>query len=151
MQSFFQMAIAFLVMISFVNGMLFVFGEPVAGIEFYYPASDSISITEEEVQDTTKTSENTAKEGDPFAAIYSFVSLLVGTVTGAVGGVALLLGPFFAFGNAWSFALKTIFGNSGLMWDFLTWTVIPFVNLMQVGAVTYVVLYAVSAVRGGSV
>jgi len=151
MLSLFEMAIGFLVMMLCINGMFFVFGGSVANIDFEYASQENLFISQEDVKETADTSENSAKEGDAFAAIFSFVSLLVGTVTGTIGAIAILLGPLFAFGNAWGYALETIFGGTGLLWNFLTLTIIPLINLMQVGSIAYIVLYAVSAVRGGSV
>ena len=150
MISFFEIAIIFLIMMTCINGMFFVFGGPVANLDFSYGAESDMLITQAEVQNTAITSENSVKEGDAFAAIFSFISVVVGTVTGAIGAISILLGPFFAFGNAWSFALKTIFGDTGLLWNFLNWTIIPLINLIQIGSITYLILYAVSAIRGAN-
>ncbi len=150
MISFFETAVVFLVMMTCINGMFFVFGGPVANIDFNYTAQDNILISQEEVQNTATTSENSVKEGDAFAAIFSFISVVVGTVTGTIGAISILLGPFFAFGNAWAFALSTVFGGTGLLWDFMSLTIIPIVNLMQMGSITYLILYAIAAIRGAN-
>ncbi len=150
MLSFFELAVVFLVMITSVNGMFFVFGGPVANLEFDYASDSDIIISQGDIQNAASTSENSVKEGDAFAAIFSFISVVVGTVTGSIGAISLLLGPFFAFGNAWSFVLETIFGDTGLLWDFLSLTIIPFVNLMQLGAIVYLILYAIAAIRGAN-
>jgi len=150
MLSFFEMAVVFLVMMTCINGMFFVFGGPVAGMDFSYPAQNDMLITQAEVQNAATTSENSVKEGDAFAAIFSFISVVVGTVTGGIGAISLLIGPFFAFGNAWAFVLEAIFGDTGLVWTFLSLTLIPLINLMQIGSITYLILYAVAAIRGAN-
>ena len=150
MLSFFEMAVVFLTMMTCINGMFFVFGGPVANIDFTYGAESDLLISQEEVQNAASTSENSVKEGDAFAAIFSFISVVVGTVTGAIGAISILLQPFFAFGNAWAYALETVFGGSGLLWTFLSLTIIPIVNLLQMGAITYLILYAVAAIRGAN-
>jgi len=150
MLSFFEIAVVFLTMMTCVNGMFFVFGGPVANLDFEYGAESDMLITQEEVKSAATTSENSVKEGDAFAAIFSFISVVVGTVTGGYGAISLLLQPFFGFGNAWSVALETIFKESGLIWDFLQLTLIPLINLMQLGSITYLVLYAVAAIRGAN-
>jgi len=150
MLSFFEIAVVFLTMMMCINGMFFVFGGPVANLDFEYSSENDILITQAEVKSAATTSENSVKEGDAFAAIFSFISVVVGTVTGGIGAISLLLQPFFGFGNAWSVALKTIFGETGLLWEYLQWTLIPLVNFIQLGAITYLVLYAVAAIRGAN-
>ena len=150
MLSFFEMAVVFLTMMMCINGMFFVFGGPVANIDFSYEAQNDMLITQADIQNAASTSENSVKEGDAFAAIFSFISVVVGTVTGSIGAISILIGPFFAFGNAWSFVLKTIFGDTGLLWTFLSLTVIPLINFMQIGSITYLILYAVAAIRGAN-
>lgn len=150
MLSFFEIAVVFLTMMMCINGMFFVFGGTVANLDFEYGAESNLLISQDEVQNAATTSENSVKEGDAFAAIFSFISVVVGTVTGAIGSISILLGPFFVFGNAWAYALKSIFGKTGLLWDFISLTIIPLINLMQIGSITYLILYAVAAIRGAS-
>ncbi len=150
MLSFFEIAVVFLTMMMCINGMFFVFGGPVANLDFEYAAESDMLISQDEVQSAAITSENSVKEGDAFAAIFSFISVVVGTVTGGIGAISILVTPFFVFGNAWSYALESIFGATGLLWTFISLTIIPLVNLMQIGSVTYLILYAVAAIRGAN-
>ncbi len=150
MLSFFEIAVVFLTMMMCINGMFFVFGENVADAGFKYESEDKLLISDAEVENVATTSENSVKEGDAFAAIFSFISVVVGTVTGSIGAISVFLQPFFTFGNAWFVALETVFGKTGDLWEFLKLTIIPLIYLMQIGAITYIIAYVIAAIRGAN-
>ena len=77
MLSFFEIAVVFLTMMMCINGMFFVFGGPVANLDFEYAAENEMLISQSEVQSAAITSENSVKEGDAFAAIFSFPLLKI--------------------------------------------------------------------------
>jgi len=148
MQTLFEMALAFLIMMTFINAGFYVFGNSIAGINTF-EKQEGLTISQTDVSNSFKTTESTVKEGNAFDAIYTFVGTLFGAITGAVGIVTQLVNVFLSFGNAWSVVLTTIFSKTGLLWDFISLAIIPLINLMQFGSIVYILLYAVSAGRGG--
>lgn len=147
MQTLFEMALAFLIMMTVINAGFTAFGYDVVGVQ--QERVNDLSISQQQIKETVSASESTVKEGNAFDAIYSFVKTLFGAVTGVVGGVTRFINLLLSFGNAWSNALEIIFYNTGDLWTFISIAVIPTINLAQFGAVVYVLLYAVGAARGG--
>jgi len=162
MQRFFEIAIMITVMITFINGGFVAFGGPIfdSGIatadgnsfdynESIVPIYD-IRLDPEDINIIATSSANNVKEGDALQQIGSYISQAIGTVTAPLGAIGTIIQQLFAFSTAYQNILFWIFGDMPRLWNFLSWTIIPFINLMQVISLTWIIVYAISAVRGGS-
>jgi len=146
MHKFFEIAIMITIAITFVNGMIVAFSPSLIGETIALP---DIRVDDANVS-TLQQTENTAVPGDPLSQVISAVNGLLGTASNAVGGMALTANILFSMSIAYATVLELIFGEMGVLWVFIQWTVIPLISLMQVLSITYFLIYAISALRGGS-
>jgi len=162
MNKFFEAAIMMTIAITFVNGAIVAFAEPLIGLDIMDDEGNptgiaDIRVTSEDVNNLIEgASGETAKSGEMYANIRDFVGQLVGSIPvvgeigQAVGGIWMMLTTIYNFGTAYTVVLQLIFGDMGALWTFMAWTVIPMINLLQILSIVYLLAYAVSAVRGGA-
>ena len=162
MQEFFKVAIMFTIAMTFVNGFLFVFSDGLLDQEQSGTLTD-LKITKYGLQDLNTIQEPVAKAQDPFSASINWIGGGYETVSGAVGGLGQMFDLLFKVGVAWEGGLASVFSgiptlycdsvciDEGNRLGLLQLTVIPLVYLMQILSITYIILYGVSALRGGTV
>jgi hypothetical protein len=146
MQQFFKVAILITIALTFMNGMMFSFQGDLTDEKLIYK---DVSVTNEDVQDLRTVDDGRVVEGDALSKIVSFVSNLIGTVTNVGGGIGKTLDMLFTFSQGYATALQNVFGGIPPIWTFLSLTVIPMLNALQIISITYLLIYAVSALRGG--
>lgn len=161
MQRFFEIAIMMTIVITFINGGLIVFGQPLMDKDFSGLQDANVMITTSDVTILKGQVENTAKEEGAFTEIIDFIGGIAGGIGQVGGGVATTINNLFAFGNAYTNVFKAIFSGIDTLYcdedcitgggslGFLQLTIIPLINFMQILAITYLLIYVVSAIRGG--
>jgi hypothetical protein len=136
MQKFFEICILITVAVTFSNGMLYVFAPSLTGET---PHIEDIRVTEDDLN-SVKVSQNIASGGNPLDGIWAFV-------TNTIGGGLQTLNVLYSFSQSYASTLKTVFGSWPLMTDFLDWTIIPVINMIQLVGISYFLIFAVSALR----
>jgi len=161
MQRFFEIAIMMTIVISFINGGLIVFGEPLMDKDFSGLQDSNVMVKTSDVTILKGEVENTAKEEGAFTEVIDFLGGIVGGIGQVGGGIATTINKLFAFGNAYTMMFKAMFNGIDTLYcdedciagggslGFLQLTLIPLINLMQILAVTYIFIYIISAIRGG--
>jgi len=153
---FFDMAIMLVIGSLFINGAIVALGPSLFNtgeggrFDNLMAQLPDTRISDENVAGIGRLSEDTVKDSGPVDQLIIFVSAVVGTVENTFGGVAFILASLFSFGVAYSVMLEFIFGDIPVLWTFMVWVVIPFINLIQVISITYLLIYVISALRGGS-
>jgi len=159
MHKFFETAILMTLVITFINGGLFVFGGLFMDEDF--SSLPDTRTTAADVEILADTSQNTAKESEPASQILDFVGGLVGTISNVSGGMGVVLNSLFSFGDSYNVMFKLLFGGVDILYcdqtcvdnggslGFLQLTIIPLISLMQVLSITYILIYAINALRGG--
>lgn len=153
MLKYFEVAVMFLIALTFANSIIFVFAFPLVGSS---PVVDTNTmLSNDDVLTLISPDSNQAVSGSAPDNPYSFVGAIiggipvVGGILSAVGSVAILLDTVVQIGTAYEVILRAIFGDMGILWTFISLTIIPMINLIQILAGTYLFVYGVNAVRGG--
>ncbi len=161
MREFFKIAIIFTIAMTFVNGFMFVFALDLFDQDQADTLTD-LKVTQEDVNNLTTIQDPVAKSENPFSGIISFVGGVVSNLTGAIGGAGTILAILFKIGTAWEAGIAVAFSaipklycdatclSEGNDLGLLQVTIIPLVNLVQVISITYLLVYIISALRGGT-
>lgn len=155
MNRFFEIAIMITIAITFVNGGIVAFGPYLfdtgeTGYDAMVADIPDLRVTQEDIESLQTEQDNTVKEGDVAQQLLAFVGQVAGTVNNVTGGIGYVLTSLYSFGIAYAVVLEWIFGDIPVLWTFLSWTVIPMINLMQMVSITYLLIYVITALRGGS-
>lgn len=162
MNKFFEIAILLTIVITFANGFIFAFAPVLIGQTIMAPTNTqaNIGITAEDVNSIARASQqNIVTTSNPLSQVGIWLSGLLGSVvsalpgstqiTQAMGGAFKLTEMIFNFATAYKIPLQAIFGGMPLIMSVINFTIMPFLFLIQIIAIVYLLATLLSAVTGG--